>query len=900
MKRSRQLTHSHAGPIAGLGAGRRRALTRLPLASAISAVLAGVPAAHAQTTAGSSGGLEEVVVTAQKKTERMQDVPVAIVALGTEKLEELHVGNLDDYVKYLPSVAYSRGDGQGGNGQPGASHVYMRGVVSGANENHSGSQPSVGTYLDEQPVTTIDGTVDVHVYDIARVEVLEGPQGTLYGASSQAGTIRIITNKPDPSRFSSAYNLGLSTTKHGAVGYTAEGYVNLPLSPVAAIRLVAWDEHDSGYISNVAGTNAIGCIANGVRTFPGWAGTGYYPGHIPPNSMVPCPSAATTPIGAGAISNAAYVADHYNRNDTLGGRGALKLNIGDNWTVTPTVMGQYVTSEGFFGYDPAVGDLQLAHFGPENSQDSWAQGALTVEGKIADFDLVYAGAFMKRTTHSIADYSDYSLFYDRVFGSGAYYWLGNNGKPIMPQELVVTKGYFQKWSNELRLSTPQDRAVKGTVGVFIQRQLHNIYEQYVMPGYGFTNPYGGGNPAAIAADLSIPTLGDTVWLTNEQRVDRDQAAFAQVTWDMTSQLSGTLGYRYFKADNSLQGFYGYSTNYEQATNYGSGMMACGPGGPNGTVGVKDATNHWVVVNPQYETYGAAQSYPCQNLNKEVTENGHVPRVNLSYKITPDRMVYATYSKGFRPGGVNRNGNLPPYKADYLTNYELGWKTQWMNRRLRWNGALFWEDWKDFQFSFLGPNSLTIINNGGTARIKGIESELEWAAGHGIVLSLNTTFLDPRMTTTYCGFTDDNGKAVTSADCTFTQADGTLSSPQTPQAPAGSNLPIAPKFKGNAVARYNWEAGTWDANVQAAYIYQTQTAPALRTADVAVVGMVPAYGLFDLSGGMEKDGLSWQLVITNVTDERAQISRFVQSAQALQPYVIPATPRTIGIKFGQKF
>ena len=898
MNRSRHQANRE-GARRAVPAARAHAMRKhLSLASAISAALAGAPVAYAQTTAGSSGGLEEVVVTAQKKAERMQDVPVAIVALGTEKLEELHVANLDDYVKFLPSVAYSRGNGQGGNGQPGSSHVYMRGVVSGANENHSGSQPSVGTYLDEQPVTTIDGTVDVHVYDIARVEVLEGPQGTLYGASSQAGTIRIITNKPDPSRFSAGYNLGISDTKNGAVGYTAEGYVNLPLSPVAAIRLVAWDEHDSGYINNVAGTNALGCITNGVRTYPGWAGTGYYPGPIPPNSLVPCPSAATTPVGAGAITNSAYLANHYNRNDTLGGRGALKLNIGDNWSVTPTVMGQYVTSEGFFGYDPAVGDLQLAHFGPENSQDSWAQTALTVEGKIGDFDLVYAGAFMKRTTHSIADYSDYSLFYDRVFGSGSYYWLGNDGKPVMPQELVVSKGYFQKWSNELRLSTPQQYAVKGTVGVFIQRQLHDIYEQYVMPGYGFTNPYGGGNPDGLADALSIPTLGNTVWLTNEQRVDRDQAAFAQVTWDMTSQLSGTLGYRYFKSDNSLQGFYGFSTNYQLATNYGSGMMACGPGGANGTVGVRDDTGHWVVVNPQYQTYAAAQSYPCQNLNKEVTENGHVPRVNLSYKITPDKMVYATYSKGFRPGGVNRNGSLPPYKADYLTNYELGWKTQWLGRRVRWNGALFWEDWKDFQFSFLGPNSLTIINNGGTARIKGVESELEWAVQGGLVLSMNVTWLDPRMTTDYCGKLDQNGNAYTYCPPGFVYYDGSVSGG--PQAPAGANLPIAPKFKGNAIARYNFEAGTWDANVQGAYVYQTQTAPALKTADAAIVGMQPAYGMFDLSAGIEKEGLSWQLVITNVTDERAQISRFVQSAQALQPYVIPSLPRTIGLKFGQKF
>src|SRR3981081_1912526 len=187
------------------------ALHRRPIATAVAAILAGTPLAHAQQVVqgtSESGGLAEVLVTAQKISENVQNVPISIQVLNTQKLEELSVANLDDYMKYMPSVSYSRGQGQGGNGQPGSSHVYMRGVVSGANKSHSGSQPSVGTYLDEQPVTTIDGTVDVHVYDIQRIEVLEGPQGTLYGASSEAGTIRIITNKPDPTTFEAGYDVG--------------------------------------------------------------------------------------------------------------------------------------------------------------------------------------------------------------------------------------------------------------------------------------------------------------------------------------------------------------------------------------------------------------------------------------------------------------------------------------------------------------------------------------------------------------------------------------------------------------------------------------------------------------------------------------------------------------------
>src|SRR6202167_3500483 len=283
----------------------RSSLRRLPLASAISAILAGgVPLAHAQTapTAQSSDTLEEVTVTAQKVTENLQNVPISIEAIGTQKLEQLNIANLDDYVSYLAGVTTIKSIGQGGNGI-GTTHVYMRGINSGQDGNHSGSQPTVGTYFDEQPVTTIDGTVDMHMYDIARVEVLEGPQGTLYGASSEAGTIRIISNKPDPSKFEAGYDLGGQSITHGGQGWKAEGFVNVPLAPWAAVRLVAWDEHDPGYIDNIAGTNANAGILNGNRSFQTW----------------------TTNTGQ-TLSNAGSVSDNYNTAEYKGGRAALKLD----------------------------------------------------------------------------------------------------------------------------------------------------------------------------------------------------------------------------------------------------------------------------------------------------------------------------------------------------------------------------------------------------------------------------------------------------------------------------------------------------------------------------------------------------------------------------------------------
>jgi outer membrane receptor protein involved in Fe transport len=854
------------------GGARRRLLRRLPLASAISAILAGgAPLAHAAgASEAESGALEEIVVTAQKKVENLQDVPISIQALGTEKLEELNIVNIDDYVKYLSGVTTVKSLGQGGNGI-GTTHVYMRGVVSGQDGNHSASQPSVGTYFDEQPVTTIDGSIDIHVYDIARVEVLEGPQGTLYGASSEAGTIRIITNKPDPDKFSAAYDLGGNSIDRGGYGSTIEGYVNFPLTPVAAIRIVGWDEHDGGFINNVAGTNTTAGIIDGTRTF------------------------SFTNAGqtfSQTLSNASSVSNDYNTSETKGGRAALKLDIGDNWTVTPTFMGQSIAAKGFFGYDPAVGDLDVTHFGPENTQDSFTQTALTVEGKFSDFDLVYAGGWLVRNTHSIADYSDYSYFYDKYFGSGNF-WRNSAGQPIEPQELVITTGHYTKWSNELRLNTPQQYPVKGTVGIFAQRQVHEIWEDYVMPGLG-GNPYTY-NPQGVSQSLAIPGLdNNTLWLTDEERVDRDKAAFGQATWDIDQAWSVTGGLRFYKYDNSLQGFYGYSGNYDTLTGFYPGQNICGPpGGP---------------TNPNYAPFHFA---PCTDLNQTVSDSGHTERLTINYKFDPDRMVYATYSTGFRPGGVNRvydtaiKAIFPPYQADQLKNYELGWKTQWDGHRLRWNGAIFLENWDNFQFLYLGPNSVTVVQNAASAQIKGLETDVEWAAGGGLLLSGGLTYLHAVTTANYCGpQATIPGTTQLSTNCpnqinSYPIGNG----PVGPEAPAGTRLPVAPKLKMNLVARETFPINDWEGFFQAAGMYQTSTTPLLRLIDQESVGDMPGYGLIDLSGGATRNGLSVQAYMTNALDRRAELTRFVECATTTcgnQPYIIPTQPRTVGIKFGQKF
>ncbi len=793
----------------------RRAQAMLAGAPLASGLLLLSPAAYAQS--GGPVQLQEITVTAQKRSESLQDVPLSIQALGTTRLEELHVGNFADYAKFLPSLSYQSGGQSGG---PGFSRAYMRGVASGGDGNHSGSQPSVGTYLDEQPVTTINGALDIHLYDIERVEVLAGPQGTFYGASSQAGTIRIITNKPDPSGFKAGYDIEGNTIAKGGQGYLAEGFVNVPLSPTAAIRLVGWARHDAGYIDNV-------------------------------------PGSVTYPFSGITRTNANRAKKDYNDGDIYGARAALKIDLNDSWTVSTGVMGQEQKLNGSYGY--RIGDdLEIVRFNPESTKDRWVQAALTIEGKVGNFDVTYAGSYLDRNDDVRSDYVDYSVYYD-VY---SYYVYNDAGEYIDPTQYIIGKDGYTKQSHELRISSPADNRARFVAGLFMQRQTHDIEQNYKIDN--------------IATELEVTGWPDTWWLTQQVRVDRDYAAFGEVTYDLTDKLSVTGGIRFFKAKNSLEGFFGFGLTHP----YTTGEKLCDP-----------------ALGPAPSVNGG----PCTNLNKSVNESGNTPKVNFTYRIDGQRMVYATYSKGFRPGGVNRRGTLPPYEADFLTNYELGWKTSWAGNRLRFNGAVFLEDWKDFQFSFLGENSLTQIANAGKAQIKGIEADLLWAATDKLTVAAAFALLDAKLTQAYCGTLGPDGKDLN--PCTEDDGDGGTI-PATPQAPNGARLPVTPRFKGNLTARYAFNLGSYDAHIQGAMVYVGSRWAELRTAQREILGKESAYTLADFSAGLAKGNYTAELFVNNAFDKRAQLDRWAQCDATVcgvgGTYITPSQPRTIGLRFGQKF
>ena len=648
-----------------------------------------------------------------------------------------------------------------------------------------------------------------------------------------------------------------NTVHLGGKGGKVEAFYNLPVSDNAAIRLVGFYQHDAGYIDNVPGT----------RTFC--------------DGSIPAAGANCAP--GITINNSQFVKKNYNDLDVWGGRAALKIDLDDNWTVSATAFGQDQKTHGSFGTDARVGDLQVQHFLPEHSHDRFIQGALTIEGKIGNWDLTYAGAYLKRKINASTDYTDYAEAYDALYSSygglaGYFYYKDNAGNQIPPIQQIIGTDKFNKLSQELRLTSPVDQPLRLVGGLFYQRQYHNIRQDYQVAG--------------LAGDLSVNGFPGTLWLTQQKRVDRDYAAFGEVAYDILPNLTLTGGLRYYKFDNSLIGFFGFGRNpngppWNAAGSSRTGVAAC-----FNTDGTTVRDNPGGTLIPADE--GGA---PCTNLGvynngkvspKHVKDDGFIHRLNLTWKVDPDHMIYATWSRGFRPGGINRRGDIPPYKADYLTNYELGWKTSWFDRKVRWNGAIFIDDWKKFQYSFLGANSFTEIHNGPNARIKGIESDITVYPVTGLSLNATGAYLDAKIRNNLCATDDPTFQCG--------GADGIV-------APKGTRLPVTPRFKMSATARYEWEVGDGRAHLQSSWTHTSSASSALRIG-VSTTDMPPllhAYDLVDLAAGYDWSNFTAELFATNVFDKRAQLSAFEQCGSCAQrPYYYVARPRTIGVRFGYKF
>jgi len=758
--------------------------------------------AQAQADTNDEGfGLEEIVVTAQKRSENLQDVAVSVQVLGNSQLENLNVNGFDDYIKFLPSVSYTQS-------RPGVAQIFMRGIASGGDGNHSASMPSVGVYLDEQPITTINEILDLHMYDIARVETLSGPQGTLFGASSQAGTLRIITNKPVIGESSAGYDVSIDTVKNGEMGWTLEGFMNLPVADNAAIRLVGWHETDGGYIDNV-------------------------------------PSELTFAASGITINNDAIAEEDANNVYTTGARGMLKVDLDENWTITPAIIYQEQHSTGTFNHDPDdVGDLQASKFVAEDYEENWYQASMTVEGKIAGLDIVYAATYLDRERDSLYDYTGYSEYLESVY-AGTYdcLYYNSGGDCANPLQFVTGDETFKRTSHEFRIQSPDDQRVRFIAGLFYQRQKHDFDLRWTVPD------------ADPAGTVVLEDPNTVVWQTSQVRIDRDKAAFGEIAFDITDKLTLTGGIRFFDFNNTLQGFNGF---------------------------LRHCTGFYVDGEFVQDNAGTPQ-YPCVDTNvldDRRKGSGETYKVNLTYEIDDNKMVYATYSEGFRPGGVNRARvpGIPGYDPDWVYNYELGWKTSWMDNRLRFNGALYHINWDAIQFSFLDftVSNLTIIQNVGKSETNGFEFDLDFAASEKLTLSLSASYNDATLAEDYFrNATDTEAKAL-----------------------KGQRMPLMPKLQYSATARYTEQVAGLPAFAQISMAYSGRSWSDL---ELDTRANQRDYYIVNLSLGIDGDDWSLGLFADNLFDERAEIRHQDPGyPSALDTTTQVNRPQTFGIRFGQKF
>jgi len=791
-------------------------------------VVAATVVVPAQAQDDNTTQLEEVIVTAQKREQNLQDVALSIQVLGNQQLEELNVRSFDDFINFLPTVSYTA---QGGPGGPGFGQIYMRGIASGGDGNHSASMPSVGYYLDEQPVTTINQVLDIHMYDIARVETLAGPQGTLYGQGSQSGTIRIITNKPELGVSTGAYDLEVNTVKSGDVGYDLNGFWNFPIGESAAIRLVAWHKEVGGYIDQVPTT----------MHFPG-------------------PQAHT-------VDNSDFAREDANEVTTTGARALLKIDLNDNWSITPGIMAQNSDHEGYFHHNPEFfGDLETGHLWPATGDDDWYQASLTLNGSIGDVDMVYAGAYLDRQQDYQYDYSDYTEYWAYYLTNPDYYaapgycvYYNDAGDCAIGTQYVDAQNAFTRQSHELRFQSAADQRLRWTGGLFYQKQKHDFDLQYTVPD------------SAVAT--SVVEGGNVVWQTKQVREDQDTAAFGELTFDFTDKFSGTIGARYFEYENSLYGFNGF---------------------------LRHCTGQYVdgefVTIPADE--GGEIQYPCFDtriLDDVAKGDDWAFKGNLEYRIDDNKMIYVTWSEGFRAGGVNRARveGIPKYSPDFVTNYEFGWKTILADGAVRFNGAVYILDWDNFQFGFLDfeVSNLTIVQNVGNSQTKGVEWDLTWAMNDNNTLSFAGSYNDAELKTDFWRTQDleDAGEPA--------------------NAPKGTPMPYVPKWQLTGIWRSNFEVASLPSFFQAAVSYTGARWNDLDTLNVPARQKMDDYTLLNLSTGIEKDNWTLSLYVNNVFDERAEIDiedpgygglPNLQRPPGHKWTTVTNRPRSFGIRFGQRF
>ncbi|MDP9064771.1 MAG: TonB-dependent receptor [Pseudomonadota bacterium] len=857
------------------------------IAAILSSSAAGAVHAAPAADTGESEGIQEITVTAQRRTENMQDVPISIQALTAETLTQLNVTTFDDFVKFVPNVTTA-------SSGPGQSSIFMRGLSVGITGQQgtgtTGPIPNVAVYLDEQSVALPGRNLDVYAADIERIEVLEGPQGTLFGSGAEAGVLRYITNKPKLDVTEGAANAAYSYTAHGDPNSSVDAMINLPIIPdTLAIRGVVYSENRGGYINNVPATFTR------ASTDEGFGG-------------------APVPTNSASINNTNLVGNAINPVSYNGIRLSAMLKINDQWNALLQQSYQDMHSQGVFyemPYGPegltfnskgepqgvrALPPLSVALFTPSYNKDKYENTALTVEGKVGDIKLVYSGGYLVRNVEQQQDYTNYSR---GVFGT--YYQCTGLSKTTAAAGVCYSpaaawqeteKNTHQ--SHEIRLSTPDDWRVRAIGGIYWEQ--FKIYDNTdwtykTVPSCSPTfnnNCFNNVAPRPGQTSNDPNVRNDNVgFFDDTTRTIIQKAAFGSVDVDIIPKtLIFTAGTRYYKFNQrEIGGDVGsfYCKVYAPTAYFGPCKE-----GPNGFAGGGIAP------------YGINLDTASFN---HTTYHGFRSRVNLSWHVMDDVLVYYTWSQGFRPGGFNRGSKFTQkdatgayqyqtpstYSPDTLINNEAGFKTEFLNHRLQVNGAIYQEDWKNTIVEFFDPQqgfgNLTFVTNGPNYRVRGGELQVITRVTDGLTVqgsaSYNKSFESNSPFLINNNPASPNfGKAITSIPNVYGLQ--------------GSPLGESPLFQGNVRVRYEFPLGDYKAFGQAAAQYYGSS-----YSSVGTVGnyYMPGYSTFDAAAGVAKDRWNVQLFAQNLGNKIA--STYTSTAQFIATETV-LRPRIAGVRFGYKF
>ena len=456
---------------------------------------------------GQDASLEEIIVTARQRAESAQDIPMTISSLTGDDLQKRGITTLEDFSRFVGNLNVV-------TTTPGQNTIIFRGVSDGGGFL---VDPTAAIYLDEQAMSMTSMAPDVYPVDIARVEALAGPQSTLFGASSQTGTIRVITNKPDTSEFSADIGLGMSGVAKGDNGYDFDATVNIPvIKDKLAIRLSGFSAEDGGFIDSVFGTTVVDA----------YSGLG------------------------GLKNNAGSVENDINNVEWSGGRISARWLVSDDWTATLSSNFQDITANGFNDMDGTVGDLETVKFYDEFRTDDWTQTSLVIEGDLGFAQLTVAGSYYDRETAYQHDTQTYTAYFMYTFGT----YLGYATYDFGTDPVGYLTNIQENKSDvlEVRLTGSGDK-VDWTVGAFYMDSDETWDFRSYVDGYANSPAFAAWAGYAAYYNLTIaPT--DAWWRSNQTTQREDKAFFGEIDIKLTDRLSLLAGGRWYEVDRNIEYF----------------------------------------------------------------------------------------------------------------------------------------------------------------------------------------------------------------------------------------------------------------------------------------------------------------------------------------------------------